>query len=69
MSPQNEVAALFMERKGYAGCDPTSVTKLDGVPCWYFTYELDEGQLELEVSWNEAAREWGTLVTTFSVAD
>jgi hypothetical protein len=68
-SPQDRVAALFMKRKGYGNVKPWRVTKLDKVPCWYYVYDLDEGRLELEVSWDAVAREWETLVTTFSVAD
>lgn len=51
-----EVAAKYMAHKGYSDIVPTSVEKVEGIPCWYFTYRLPEGELELEVEW--AAGEW-----------
>lgn len=49
MSPQEEAAAKYMAHKGYPKILPTDVGKVDGIPCWYFTYQLPEGRLELEV--------------------
>lgn len=66
LAPHEQVAQLFMEHKGYAGAVPRDIEKLDGWPCWYFTYQLNEGILELEVNWN--GRDWETLVTTFTLA-
>lgn len=66
MEPQDQAAAFFMERKGYPGIKPRDVTKLDGHPCWYYVYDLDDGVLELEVEWRR--RQWSTRVTTFAEA-
>lgn len=63
--PQEQVAALFMKHKGYSGLGPYHQEKLDGQPCWYFYYDLPEGILELEVSWDGA--EWDAYVTTFTL--
>lgn len=64
LTPEEQVAHHFMAHKGYEGIEPTDIEKIDGSPCWYFIYDLDEGVLELEVSWN--GDEWETLVTTFT---
>lgn len=67
VTPQERVAAMFMANKGYPNAQPVDVEKLDGQPVWYFSYDLDEGLLEIEISWNERTQEWESLVTTFSV--
>lgn len=64
-TPQARAAAQYMMHKGL-DVQPVDVQKLDGAPCWYFYYELPEGNLELEVYWN--GREWNSLVTTFTLA-
>lgn len=68
LAPHVQVANLFMERKGYPDIRPVEMEKLYGQPCWYFVYELPEGVLELEVSWDKGRGEWDTLVTTFMLA-
>lgn len=66
--PADQVAAWFMERKGYVDAQPQTVTQLAGQLCWYYSYDLvGEGMLELEVSWNERKQDWDTLVTTFNI--
>ena len=67
LKPQEQVAAQFMEHKGYGDVVPTDVEKLEHETCWYFSYLLPEGRLELEVYWN--GREWETLVTSFELLD
>lgn len=62
MEPQDQAAAYFMERKGYAGARPRDVIKLDDIPCWYYVYELEDATLEIEVEWRR--RRWSTRVTT-----
>lgn len=69
LTPQEQVAADFMRRKGYKDAHPVDIEKLDGSPCWYFVYQLDEGTLELEVFWNSRTQDWETTVTTFSLAE
>lgn len=63
VAPQDVVAEDFMDRKGFPNEQPVMIDKLDDQPCWYFVYNLPDGVLELEVSWDGS--EWQTLVTTF----
>lgn len=66
--PFTLVAQEFMERKGYKDVFPAEVEPLEGDPdCQYFYYELDDGDLELEVSWNPKSGTWDTLVTAFKL--
>lgn len=64
-APQETAARVFMEHKGYPRARPFEVDKLEGQPCWYFYYDLPEGRLELEVSWDERVQDWRLLVTGF----
>jgi len=64
--PQDVVASEFMKHKGYPDAHPYDVEKLDDQKCWYYLYSLDEGMLELEVSWEEATG-WETYVTSFGL--
>ena len=67
-TPQATVARQFMTHKGL-DVDPVDIEQLEGGrPCWYFLYELPEGDLELEVFYNEKSQEWETTVTTFRLA-
>lgn len=69
LSPQDQAAFYFMERKGLleaAKKGPRDVTKLDGLSCWYYVYDLDNAVLEIEVEWTGA--EWSTMVTTYADA-
>lgn len=54
-----------MSRKGYPHIRPHHVETLDGQPCWYFYYQLPEGELELEVFWD--GDEWLVAVTAFNL--
>lgn len=65
--PQERVADQYMCDKGYPWATPMDVQALEGLPCWYFLYELPEGRLELEVNWDEGAQEWETTVTSFQL--
>lgn len=49
--PADEVAAKYMAHKGYPNLVPTGIEKVEGMPCWYFTYDLPECRLELEIEW------------------
>lgn len=53
MSPADEAASKFMAHKGYPDIRPISVDKIEGEDCWYYLYELPEGQLELEVDFHD----------------
>lgn len=67
-SPQDQVAKLFMQHKGYhESVQPSEVEKIEGQNCWYYLYDLAEGKLELEVSWDEPRQEWDTFVTNFQL--
>lgn len=63
-APQDEVAGDFMSRRGY-DLAPIEVSRVDGQHCWYYLYELPEGDLELEVSW-DPVNGWGAAVSTFA---
>lgn len=74
MTPEEQVAALFMAHKGYPGIEPYDIDEIVPAPgkdvsCWYFLYELPEGILELEVFWDEERMEWETTVSTFTSAE
>lgn len=62
------VAQEFMARKGYRDLFPFEEEKLDDA-CTYLYYELPEGDLELEVSWNAQEMTWDTLVTGFKLVE
>lgn len=64
LKPHEQVAAQFMAHKGY-DIEPYDVEKVETEPCWYFSYSLPEGRLELEVCWNGEG--WETLVSTFDL--
>lgn len=64
--PQDAVARMFMEAKGYPEASALDIEKLDGTPCWYFFYELHDGDLELEVFYDDKAQEWICTVTSFT---
>lgn len=53
----------FMRFKGYGSIDPVVVEAGDEEMTWYLMYELDEGDLELEVKWDGA--EWFWEVVDF----
>lgn len=63
--PESRVAQLFMEHKGLGNIAPYHVEQVEGETCWYFYYQLPEGKLELEVSWENG--EWETTVTSFTL--
>lgn len=67
-TPQAQAARIFMEDKGLGDQEPVEVEKVDGDTCWYFIYELDEGDLELEVSWTFESG-WECFVTAFHLVD
>lgn len=64
-TPQGRVAQQYMNHKGLGGWKPVEVDKIEGTPCWYFVYELPEGDLELEVYWEQD--EWKVNVSTFTL--
>lgn len=66
LPPHEQVAQQFMERKGLGDIQPVDIEKLDDQYCWYFYYELPEGDLELEVLWE--GNQWHTTVSTFTLA-
>lgn len=68
-TPQAQAARQYMTHKGLGDEEPVDIQKLDGQDCWYFTYELPEGDLELEVFWDEPRMEWQMVVTTFTLAN
>lgn len=65
MPPQDLAARLYMNHKGYPDARPHEVDKLEDEPCWYFYYELPDGDLELEVLWDKSQEDWVCTVTSF----
>lgn len=63
-SPQEMAACQFMAHKGYPGAQPYSVDAVEGRDCWYYTFKLPEGVLELEVEWDQA-QGWHVCVMDF----
>ena len=66
MTPQDRVAQQFMAHKGLPDLQPVEIEQLENQTCWYYIYELPEGDLELEVLWNNT--EWLATVTAFTLA-
>jgi hypothetical protein len=66
-APQDTVARLFMEHKGYR-VRPFEIDKLPDIPCWYYYYDLPDGRLELEVFFDARKQDWITTVTSFVAA-
>jgi hypothetical protein len=64
-TPQARIAHLFMEHKGLGSIEPYDVEQVEGARCWYFYYQLPEGKLELEVTYEDD--EWQTNVTSFTL--
>lgn len=66
-TPQAQIAQHFMKHKGL-NVRPFEIERLENQPCWYFYYQLPEGQLELEVFYNQTSDDWEVAVTCFPVA-
>lgn len=66
MDPYAVVAKNFMVHKGYPDAEPSDVYDVEDQKCKYFTYELPEGTLELEVWWQG---DWKARVSTFQTHD
>ena len=64
-TPQDKVARLFMEHKGYPDIRPYEVEKVDDDACWYFYYDLPEGRVELEVYYDFTLGRWECTTTGF----
>lgn len=60
-SPASEAAAKYMAHKGYPDLIPTNVEKVEDLTCWYYTYELPEGWLELEVEFVDGDWKFTTM--------
>lgn len=67
-TPQARVAQQYMDHKGLSQMRPHTVEKVDDQACWYFIYQLPDGDLELEVTW-ERAGGWDATVTSFTLAE
>lgn len=68
-TPQAQIAQHYMrETKGIKGAEPHDVDKIDDQLCWYFYYQLPQGELELEVFFSSDIDDWIVTVTAFPVA-
>lgn len=63
---ESRAAQAYMRRKGYPDIRPYEVIPIEGDTCWYFYYELPEGDLELEVVFENS--QWRWTVSTFRMA-
>ena len=63
-TPQAVAAQHFMDHKGLGHLRPFEVDQLDDQPCWYFYYELPQGELEVEVFW-DSIDGWECRATTW----
>jgi hypothetical protein len=58
-----------MERRGYARDSPVKIERVVSEDFfWYFDYELDDGELTLQVTWT-SARGWSVSVWDFQLVD
>lgn len=67
-SPEYEVAAWYMRRKGLSRVPIKRVIRV-ATYCWYFYYDVDGGELELEVEWDPDSEEWDAKSTAYKVVD
>lgn len=56
-----EAASVFMRDKGYPNVAPTRIDRDGEFDMWWFIYELDEGELELEVEWDGSEWVWTVI--------
>lgn len=66
LSPQEAAAQRYMTRKGYPNARPYSSDKIEDMPCWYFSYRLPDGDLELEVYFDHRRDDWVFTVSSFA---
>lgn len=55
-APEEQAARKYMAHKGYPDLDFKRIEEVDDELCWYFIYELPEGEMELEVEFVDG--EW-----------
>lgn len=60
-TPQAKAAMLYMQHKGYPNLRPKAVEEVEGEYVWYFYFDIPEGELELEVEYEDG--EWLSFVT------
>ena len=65
VSPQEAAAQRYMQRKGYPDVRPYRSDKIEDMPCWYFSYRLPDGDLELEVYFDQDRGDWTFAVSSF----
>lgn len=56
-----EAASIFMRDKGYPDVAPSSVERDGDFNMWWLVYELEEGELELEVEWDGSDWLWTVI--------
>lgn len=56
-----EAASIFMRDKGYPDVAPVTIERDGEFDMWWFTYELEEGDLELEVEWDGSKWLWTVI--------
>lgn len=68
-TPQAAAARQFMSERKLGHLIPFDVERIEGEHCWYFYYDLPEGELELEVAWDSKVQKWEMAVTAFGRGD
>lgn len=58
-----KAAQAYLKRKGYDDPRPHGVIPIEDDQCWYFYYELPDGNLELEVAFDG---DWKFRASSFS---
>ena len=67
-TPQARMAQYFMREVKGLTIEPHDVEQLDDhQDCWYFYYDLPQGELELEVFYDARKRDWDIAVTAFPI--
>ena len=67
LSPQEAAAQRYMTRKGYPDAKPYATDKIEDMTCWYFSYRLPDGDLELDVYFDHGKDDWVFTVSNFVV--
>lgn len=66
LSPQDEAAQDFMQRKGLDHIQPYDVQQIEAGRAWIYRYHLPRrADLELRVRWSEQEQDWDVTVEDY----
>lgn len=63
--PEIQAAKAFMDDKGYPDATPISIERIEGMKCWYVSFSVPEGVVEIEVEHDDPVG-WTWQVSTFT---